>query len=84
MIYIMDKDAILAHANNLILLQSAIALGILIVFSIFLVIFFRSQFKDLERVATALNDISEGEGDLTVRINTQHPHDEIGGARSWI
>ncbi|MGL5267658.1 MAG: methyl-accepting chemotaxis protein, partial [Plesiomonas shigelloides] len=78
MIYIMDKDAILAHANNLILLQSAIALGILIVFSIFLVIFFRSQFKDLERVATALNDISEGEGDLTVRINTQHPHDEIG------
>mgnify|MGYP001224035263 FL=1 len=49
MIYIMDKDAILAHANNLILLQSVIALGILIVFSIFLVIFFPSQFKDLER-----------------------------------
>ncbi|MCD8475750.1 MAG: HAMP domain-containing protein [Shewanella fodinae] len=39
---------------------------------------FRIQFRDLEKVATALQDIAEGEGDLTVRITTKNQHDEIG------
>ncbi|MGL4456566.1 MAG: methyl-accepting chemotaxis protein, partial [Plesiomonas sp.] len=36
------------------------------------------QFKDLERVSKALNEIAAGEADLTVNITTKNKHDEIG------
>jgi methyl-accepting chemotaxis protein len=50
----------------------------LVGFGLLLVLVFKSQFRDLERLAKALNDIAEGEGDLSVRIETRNQHDEIG------
>jgi methyl-accepting chemotaxis protein len=58
--------------------MSAIGATLLILFGLMLTVIFKIQFKDLERVAQALNDIAEGEGDLTVRIETANSHDEIG------
>ena len=78
LVFVMGKDEIMAPATELALLMSFTGGALLLLFGFSLVIIFKIQFKDLERVAVALNDIAEGEGDLTVRIKTANQHDEIG------
>lgn len=78
LVFVMDKSEIMAPAIKLAWLMSFTGGGLLILFGVILIIIFKVQFKDLERVAVALNDIADGEGDLTVSIKTANPHDEIG------
>ncbi|MFV0595191.1 methyl-accepting chemotaxis protein [Shewanella sp.] len=78
LIFFMNKEEIMSQATTLAWWMSAVGAGLLIIFGLVLVAIFKIQFKDLERVALALNDIAEGDGDLTVRIHTANSHDEIG------
>lgn len=78
LIFVMDKQEIMTQATTLAWSMSAVGIALLILFGLILFAIFKVQFKDLERVAQALNDIAEGEGDLTVRIHTANKHDEIG------
>ena len=55
-----------------------LTVALIVLFGILLIAIFKIQFRDLERVAEALNNIAEGEGDLTVSIKTANQHDEIG------
>lgn len=78
LIFVMNKQEIMSQATTLAWWMSAVGAGLLVMFGLVLVAIFKMQFKDLERVALALNDIAEGDGDLTVRIHTANSHDEIG------
>ncbi|WP_345886660.1 methyl-accepting chemotaxis protein [Shewanella algae] len=78
LMFVMDKASIMAEATELAWWMSAVGVLFLVGFGLLLVLVFKSQFRDLERLAKALNDIAEGEGDLTVRIETRNQHDEIG------
>lgn len=78
LIFVMDKKEIMAQSTELAWLMSVTGGGLILLFGIILVAIFKLQFRDLERVAVALNNIAEGEGDLTVRIKTANSHDEIG------
>ncbi len=78
LIYVMDKDIIMQPASDLAWLMLGIGLMIMILSAAVLWVIFRIQFQDLEKVADALQDISHGDGDLTVRIQTKHEHDELG------
>src|SRR5690606_13118146 len=78
LVFVMDRSEIMAPATKLAWIMSATGGGLLLFFGFILIIIFKIQFKDLERVAVALNDIADGEGDLTVSIKTANPHDEIG------
>lgn len=78
LVFVMNKDEIMSQATTLAWWMSAVGAGLLVIFGLVLVAIFKIQFKDLERVALALNDIAEGDGDLTVRIHTTNSHDEIG------
>ncbi|MGL4748389.1 MAG: methyl-accepting chemotaxis protein, partial [Shewanella sp.] len=78
LIFVMNKQEIMSQATSLAWWMSAVGVGLLLIFGLVLVAIFKMQFKDLERVALALNDIAEGDGDLTVRIDTANSHDEIG------
>uniref|UniRef100_Q0HY76 Methyl-accepting chemotaxis sensory transducer n=1 Tax=Shewanella sp. (strain MR-7) TaxID=60481 RepID=Q0HY76_SHESR len=78
LIFVMNKEEIMSQATTLAWWMSAVGAGLLVIFGLVLVAIFKIQFKDLERVALALNDIAEGDGDLTVRIHTANSHDEIG------
>lgn len=78
LIFVMDKQEIMSQATNLAWWMSAVGAALLFLFGLILVAIFKIQFQDLERVAQALNDIAEGDGDLTVRIHTANQHDEIG------
>ncbi|MGL5667257.1 MAG: methyl-accepting chemotaxis protein [Shewanella sp.] len=78
LVFVMNKDEIMSQATTLAWWMSAVGAGLLVIFGLVLVAIFKIQFKDLERVALALNDIAEGDGDLTVRILTANSHDEIG------
>ncbi|MGI2226169.1 methyl-accepting chemotaxis protein [Shewanella frigidimarina] len=78
LIFVMDKQNIMSPATVLAWWMSAIGATLLILFGLMLTVIFKIQFKDLERVAQALNEIANGEGDLTVRIETANSHDEIG------
>ncbi|MFB2679982.1 methyl-accepting chemotaxis protein [Shewanella mangrovisoli] len=78
LVFVMNKDEIMSQATTLAWWMSAVGAGLLVIFGLVLVAIFKIQFKDLERVALALNDIAEGDGDLTVRIHTANSHDEIG------
>ncbi|WP_432461109.1 MULTISPECIES: methyl-accepting chemotaxis protein [unclassified Agarivorans] len=78
LIFIMGKQQIMSQAASLAWWMSAMGFILLILFGLVLVAIFKFQFRGLERVAQALNDIAEGEGDLTVRIQTTNSYDEIG------
>lgn len=78
LIFVMDKQEIMSQATDLAWWMSVMGIALLILFGLILIGIFKIQFKDLERVAQALNDIAEGDGDLTVRIHTANSHDEIG------
>ncbi|WP_413471920.1 methyl-accepting chemotaxis protein [Shewanella baltica] len=78
LIFVMDKQEIMSQATDLAWWMSAVGVALLVLFGLILIAIFKIQFKDLERVAQALNDIAEGDGDLTVRIHTANSHDEIG------
>ncbi|WP_075179391.1 methyl-accepting chemotaxis protein [Neptunomonas phycophila] len=77
LIFVMDKKALLAPVNALLIKQSVIGMLLIIVLALVLVFFFKVMFKNLEKVSRALADIAEGEGDLTVRIAVDS-RDEIG------
>ena len=78
LIFVMNKEEIMSQATTLAWWMSAVGAALLVLFGLVLVAIFKIQFKDLERVALALNDIAEGDGDLTMRIHTANSHDEIG------
>lgn len=78
LIFVMDKQEIMAHSTELAWFMFAVGVALIVLFGLILVTVFKFQFRDLERVAQALHDIAEGEGDLTVRIKTASQHDEIG------
>lgn len=78
LIFIMDKQEIMAQATTLAWWMSLTGAALIILFGLILIAIFKLQFRDLERVASALNNIAEGEGDLTVKIKTKNSHDEIG------
>lgn len=77
-IFVMNKQEIMSQATNLAWWMSMMGVALLAIFGLVLIAIFKIQFKDLERVALALNDIAEGDGDLTVRIKTANADDEIG------
>lgn len=78
LIFVMGKKEIMAPAATLALWMSATGAALILLFGIILIAIFKIQFRDLERVAIALNNIADGEGDLTVKIKTSNNHDEIG------
>lgn len=78
LLFVMDKNVITAQADQLTVTMIATAITALLVFAVVLIFIFRSQFRDLENVSQALESISNGGGDLTVRIHTHNQHDEIG------
>jgi len=78
LIFIMGKQEIMAQATTLAWWMSATGAALILLFGIILIAIFKMQFRDLERLAIALNNIAEGEGDLTVKIKTKNSHDEIG------
>ncbi|MCL1074069.1 methyl-accepting chemotaxis protein [Shewanella dokdonensis] len=78
LLFVMNKDVIMAEANQLTFTMIVTAIIAILLFAVVLIIIFRSQFRDLENVSKALNSIASGGGDLTVRINTRHQYDEIG------
>ncbi|MCL1074621.1 methyl-accepting chemotaxis protein [Shewanella dokdonensis] len=78
LLFVIDKQKIMSEATGLAWSMIGTGLVFLLVFAGILFVVFRLQFRDLEKVAAALQDIAEGEGDLTVRISTKNQHDEIG------
>ena len=78
MMFVLDKRSIMSAATSLAWLMSMVGVGFVLIFGFILFLVFRAQFKDLERVSAALNDISQGAGDLTVRIDIKNDYDEIG------
>jgi methyl-accepting chemotaxis protein len=78
LIFVMGKQEIMAQSTGLAWIMSFAGGALMILFGIILIAIFKLQFRDLERVAQALNNIAEGEGDLTVSIKTASQHDEIG------
>lgn len=77
LIYVVDKSTVLEPLMHSLVIQALISLGIVIVLSLILIALFKVMFRNLELVSQALKDISEGEGDLTVRIPV-NSNDEIG------
>ncbi|ODC03467.1 hypothetical protein BFW38_07825 [Terasakiispira papahanaumokuakeensis] len=77
LVFLMDRDELMSPVYKTITRQLIVAVVILLVFTALLYTLFRVMFRDLERVAHALDGISRGEGDLTSRIDIKH-HDEIG------
>ncbi|MDF0532858.1 methyl-accepting chemotaxis protein [Shewanella sp. A32] len=78
LLFVMNKDVIMAEANQLTFTMMLTAIIAIFLFAVVLIFIFRSQFRDLENVSKALDSIANGGGDLTVRINTRHKYDEIG------
>ncbi len=78
MVFVMDRATIMATYTELTYWMMVIGIGVLLVFSIILTVVFRRQFADLERLNSALSAIADGDGDLTVRVHSQRPYDEIG------
>lgn len=77
LVFLMDKDELMAPVYRVLTRQVIIAVLILAGFIGLLYALFKVLFKDLNRVSHALNEIANGEGDLRTRI-TIHRLDEIG------
>lgn len=72
-----NKEVLMAPIKNLIIYQ-VIAAAILVVLTIILLtVLIRFLLKDLFTVSNALEDIAQGQGDLTVNIKTSS-QDEVG------
>lgn len=78
MVFVMDRATIMATYTELTYWMMAIGIVVLLVFSVILTVVFRTQFSDLDKLNRVLSDIADGDGDLTVRIQSRRPHDEIG------
>ncbi|KFZ37681.1 hypothetical protein HR45_09690 [Shewanella mangrovi] len=78
MVFVIDRSTIMASYVELSYWMVAIGIGLLLILSVVLTLIFRVQFADLARLNNALADIADGDGDLTVRIQTRNQHDEIG------
>ncbi|KFZ37461.1 chemotaxis protein [Shewanella mangrovi] len=78
LMFVLDKGSIMSAATSLAWMMSMVGVGFLVLFGVVLFLVFKAQFRDLERVSQALNDISQGAGDLTVRIAVKKDYDEIG------
>ncbi|WP_115717867.1 methyl-accepting chemotaxis protein [Gallaecimonas mangrovi] len=76
LIFVMNKSVLMQPLYSLVTKQVVIALILLVIFIAVLVALFKVMFRNLEKVAVALEDIAEGEGDLTVRIQVDSK-DEI-------
>lgn len=77
LVLIMDEDTLMAPVRAQLWTQLAIAAAILIVAIIILTFLFKMMFKELEHINTRLNDIANGDGDLTTRLPV-NSNDEIG------
>lgn len=78
MVFVMDRSTIMATYTELSYWMIALGIAVLLIFSVVLTLVFRRQFADLEKLNVVLADIADGDGDLTVRVHSRHPHDEIG------
>ncbi|QSX33022.1 methyl-accepting chemotaxis protein [Shewanella avicenniae] len=78
LMFVLDKSSIMSTATSLAWMMSMVGVAFLLVLGVVLFLVFKAQFRDLERVSQALNDISQGAGDLTVRIDIKKDYDEIG------
>ncbi|WP_244859348.1 methyl-accepting chemotaxis protein [Shewanella dokdonensis] len=74
----MNKSDIMNEAASLAWKMIITGVIFLVIFTLATYMVFKLQFKELEDVATALQNISEGEGDLTVSIKVKNERDEIG------
>ncbi|MBJ7555835.1 methyl-accepting chemotaxis protein [Marinomonas spartinae] len=77
LVFSMDKKMLMEHVYSVITRQLVIAAILIIAFIVFLYWLFKVLFSDLNRVSTALQEISKGKGDLRARIEVKHM-DEIG------
>lgn len=78
LVFSVNKSVLMEEANQIAGTLVGVGCVLLVLFGILLFTIFRLQFRDLEKVSAALQDIAHGEGDLTVRIQTKHSHDELG------
>lgn len=76
--FIMDKDIIMSEASGLAWKMIVTGIIFLVIFAFASYMVFKFQFQELESVSTALQNIAEGEGDLTVSIKVKNEQDEIG------
>ncbi|MCL2007770.1 MAG: methyl-accepting chemotaxis protein [Treponema sp.] len=66
---VIERSVVFAEVNRTILLTVLLAAGIIIVLVVLLAFIVRRSTKPIVTIVQALKDISEGEGDLTRRIN---------------
>lgn len=82
---LMSQESVLLEPVKTLIKYQLITALVMIILSIFIlrsVLFY--MLKNLHRVSLALNDIAQGEGDLTVYIETDNNKDEVGKlARSF-
>jgi methyl-accepting chemotaxis protein len=78
----MQSSEALASVRELIILASAIAAGLLVLLIVVVAMISRSITRPLGNTVELLKDISEGSGDLTVRIQVAG-NDEIGQLSSY-
>ncbi|UTV30229.1 methyl-accepting chemotaxis protein [Photobacterium atrarenae] len=74
---VMDKATLEAPLQALLIQLSLIGLLILVTVSVFTAWLVSKLLQGLDRVSSALSDIADGDGDLTVRIAV-HSDDEVG------
>ncbi|MFP8966188.1 methyl-accepting chemotaxis protein [Pokkaliibacter sp. CJK22405] len=77
LVFVMDKSTLMAPIYKLLIQQVIIGAVLLVIFSSVLMLLFKVMFRNLENVAIALEDIAQGDGDLTQRIPVTRK-DEIG------
>lgn len=78
MVFVMDRATIMSTYTELTYWMIGIGIAVLLIFSVILTVIFRRQFADLDKLNRVLSDIADGDGDLTVRVQSRRPHDEIG------
>ncbi|RBO81932.1 methyl-accepting chemotaxis protein [Marinomonas aquiplantarum] len=72
-----NKDILMSPVTNLGVKQVVVALILMLASVVVLTLLIRTLMADLLRVSNALEDIAQGEGDLTVQIKTDN-QDEVG------
>lgn len=77
LVTVMDKSVLMQPVKTLLMTQIFIGLTILVVVALLCSWFVARQLNPIARVAKALSDIAEGEGDLTHRL-TVDANDEVG------
>jgi methyl-accepting chemotaxis protein len=72
-----DESVVLAEANRNLLISAAISLAILIFSLVFMLILLRMLFKPIIELRDRIHDLSDGDADLTKRIDVK-TKDELG------